>query len=205
MYRNWIRTSLTVFTLAAAGVVAACADQEAVTPLAPVATAEATQPDPLLGFVLRTVVKTLRMEGVKRHGALPRDIRVSAKIGSAGGTIRIPEAGLTVTFARGAVAKTTTISVTAKRGNAIAYEFAPHGLVFAAPVTIHQDFKNTGAGRAAAAAAVGGYYPNPASLDLVNASAEVSELRPTSFDGTRISFPIEHFSGYILTSGRAMR
>ena len=76
----------------------------------------------------------------------------------------IPGAGATLTFAPGAVSSPTVITFTAMKGKDIAYGFAPHGLVFNAPVTIVQDMRATSLKTSYDSASVvhGAYIPNGA-------------------------------------------
>ncbi|PYP79492.1 MAG: hypothetical protein DMD35_07965 [Gemmatimonadetes bacterium] len=53
-------------------------------------------------------------------------------MGPDGGTLAIVEAGVNVTLPRGALTSTTTITMTARAGSLVAYDFAPHGVVLAA-------------------------------------------------------------------------
>src|SRR4051794_37268543 len=64
---------------------------------------------------------------VQRVVPLQQDYVASTTIGAAGGTLRIPEAGLTVTFPAGAVSAPVTVRATALAGSSVAYRFEPHG------------------------------------------------------------------------------
>src|SRR4051794_36184215 len=55
-----------------------------------------------------------------------REVTASKVIDSRGGTISLPEAGLTLIVPAGAVANATAFSVTAIEGSSVAYEFEPH-------------------------------------------------------------------------------
>jgi hypothetical protein len=133
---------------------------------------------------------------LSRPTALANDLTVSKSIGILGGTLTVPGAGVTVIVPPGAVLQTTTISMTARRGQNFAYDFAPHGLVFALPLTIIQDVK--GAKNVTNPLSVTlGYYPN--SLDVTS----VTEMMPVIYDpftGKAVS-TIRHFSGYIFAGG----
>src|SRR5262249_35208534 len=87
------------------------------------------------GSAVNAVVSLVRVPVVTRSSALPPDVPVTQTIGTAGGTIAMPQADLTITFAPGAVTSNTPITVTAYAGTALAFGFGPHGLVFKAPVT----------------------------------------------------------------------
>ena len=169
----------------------------------------------LTGTLVQTVVKTvddLLYPVVQRKQALAHPIRVTHMIGVAGGSIAIPQAGLTITFARGAVLKSTPITVTADSGRAVSYEFGPHGTQFYAPVTIQQDMSlTTLADKPGAAPGIQGGYTANGLQDIVGGLlARVAELLKATTtivigrDGKAhlgtSSFIIKHFSGYILIS-----
>src|SRR5215203_3992496 len=78
------------------------------------------------------------MNVVTRDTPLAATQSASATIGISGGQISLPGVGLTVIVPAFAVTSSTTITVTAVAGNAVAYEFAPHGLQFNVPVVVRQ-------------------------------------------------------------------
>ena len=99
-----------------------------------------------------------------------------------------------------------TITVTALKGDEVAYTFQPHGLRFREPVRIEQEFRGTTAegNRSLLEGVEGAYFPSVADLDVANGVASVLEFRPTSVDvtGSKIKFTVDHFSGYLIASGR---
>ena len=131
----------------------------------------------------------------------------SAEIDASGGQIRIPSAGLTVTFPPGAVTKRTKITVHAYKGSLVAYGFEPHGLQFNVPVIVQQDLRGTMANKHSALLPLlqGDYYDGDvnhiSSKQLWTVS---SELRPGVVDLVNkvFTFTIEHFSGYLVSSGK---
>ena len=156
------------------------------------------------------VVKT-PVNVLQRTSPLAQDISVSAEIGKNGGTIEIREAGLKFVVPSNALVppsrqKTVTITVTALKGDEVAYTFQPHGLRFREPVRIEQEFKGTTAegNRSLMEGVEGAYFPSVADLDVVRGTASVLEFRPTSVDvtGSKIKFTVDHFSGYLIASGR---
>lgn len=197
----------------------------AATPAAAVVTPSASAPGAsastgLLGAILQVpgtlvqtvsqVVSDLLYPVVQRQVALAHPITVTRVIGVAGGSIAVPQAGLTITFARGALLASTPITVTADSGKAVSYEFGPHGTQFHAPVTIAQDMSlTTLADKPGSASSIqGGYTPNGLG-DIVNGLlARVAELLKATTtiivgrDGKAhlgtSSFIVKHFSGYIL-------
>lgn len=166
----------------------------------------------LLGSLTSTVTGIV-LPAVKRTSALPSDVTVVQTIGSAGGTISIPQAGVRVIFAPGAVSVPTTITATANAGSYVAYTFSPH-MTFNAPVTVAQDMSNVlTTGLLGGLASLQGGYMQDGILDLntVLGTVTVTEQLPatssmvTAPDGhtyLETRYDVRHFSGYILTGGR---
>ena len=142
------------------------------------------------------------MNGLQRTTPLAVPITVSKVIGVDGGTLAIPEAGVTVTVPRGALAATTTITMTARAGTLVAYDFAPHGITFAKPLVFSQQLRGTNATLLSAPLLRLGYYED-AGL-LTKTGALVSELLGGVVNTLSWTFTsnIRHFSGYVLTCGR---
>lgn len=146
---------------------------------------------------------------LKRPFFLPNDVSVSAEIGPQGGEINVNAAGGKIDFPPGALRERTRITMTAKAGWNVAYEFEPHGITFDKPVKIQQDLKYTLAYRAKDAKNLtAGYYSkdlNGSFLDRWKFFARVSELRHVDVDhpaNPRVAkFYIYHFSGYLMSSG----
>jgi len=172
---------------------AGCA-RDAAAPLEPTA---ATPPKPssaLFGL--------LPVRGVTRATPLATDISVSAVIGKNGGTLTIPEAGLTLVVPAGAVQSNTTFSATAIAGKMVAYEFEPHGTTFAVPLQFTQDLRKTSVvGALTAPLMDGAYFTDRDKLYDGPGIALVSELKPAVVNllKLRASFPIDHFSGYLIS------
>lgn len=225
-----MRKSLSLRSLIAglgmAALAAGCTPENLSAPKASLTTPSATasanaanspsaSPD-LLGGLLNTVTTTvskLLFPVVQRQTALPAPITVTKVIPTSGGTISIPEAGMSITFAPGALLAATPITVTADAGKAISYEFGPHGIQFHAPVTIRQDMSSTTLVNdvSAAARVAGGYTPNGLGDIIGGLLARVAEILKATTSivigadgkahlGTS-SFIIKHFSGYILICG----
>lgn len=139
---------------------------------------------------------------LQRDVALPAAITVTQVIGSGGGRVVIPAAGLRVDFPAGALAAPTPITVTALAGRNVAYEFAPHGLTFAKPVTFRQDLEPTVLTRwtAPLVQLKGGYFKSQADLLTRLLRAIVYELLPatTDLENMEVRFDIRHFSGYLV-------
>lgn len=160
----------------------------------------------LLGGVVTTATSVLNLTpvvGLKRTTPLPTSITVTQVIGSAGGTLRIPDAGVTVTVPAGALSAPTTISMTALGGSLVTYDFAPHGITFARPLEFSQNLSGTNASLLSVPSLKLGYYADDSLLN--GTGALVSELIDGSVDllGWRFNSRIPHFSGYILSCDRA--
>ena len=152
--------------------------------------------------LLGGVTSLVGMNGLQRTTPLAVPITVSKAIGADGGTLAIPEAGVTVTVPRGALAATTTITMTARAGTLVAYDFAPHGITFAKPLVFSQQLRGTNATLLSAPLLRLGYYEN-ANL-LTKTGGLVSELLGGTVNTLTWTFTstIPHFSGYIVTCGR---
>ena len=157
-----------------------------------------TAPDPLLG----TLTSLLSLDGLQRTRALPAPITVSKSIGIEGGTLAIPEAGVTVVVPRGALSRTTKITMTARAGTLVAYDFAPHGITFAKPLVFTQQLRGTNASLLSAPLLRLGYYSDPSLLGRT--SAVVTDLLGGVVNTLSWSFTskIPHFSGWVVTCGR---
>jgi hypothetical protein len=132
---------------------------------------------------------------------------VSQTIGVLGGTITIPQTGLTVSFPAGAVAAPITITITPDQ-DYVAYKMEPAGTQFLAPVTVTQSILYTELdGRQLTKPLFAAYIAD----DKVSLSGNVpvSELEPaqTIFSPLSPLIPqsyvwiIRHFSRYMLASG----
>lgn len=199
--------------LALAVTAAACAPDKVTAPAAAPSGSLLGLVGGLVGGVVNTVAGLL-LPAVHRGNALRTDVAVSQTIGPDGGTMSIPQAGMTITFAPGAVSTPTTITATANAGGYYAYTFEPHGIQFNAPVVITQDMryaKTTGL-LGGLLTVQGGYMANGISdLNQSTGNVTVAEQLPavTSYqvdsNGQLVPvtiYGIKHFSGYILTGGR---
>jgi hypothetical protein len=152
--------------------------------------------------LLGGLTSLLGVNGLQRTSPLAAPITVTKVIGSEGGTLSIPQAGVTVTVPRGALATTTTITMTARAGSLVAYDFAPHGVVFAKPLVFSQQLRGTNATLLSAPLLGLGYYEDPSLLGKTGGL--VSELLGGTVNTLSWTFTstIPHFSGYIVTCGR---
>jgi len=132
-------------------------------------------------------------------------VRVSKTIGVLGGTISIPETGLTVSFPAGAVAAPITITISAD-AEYVAYKMEPAGTQFLAPVTVTQSLASTE--RTGRPLPLFAAYIADDNLQL-SGNVPVLELEPsqTIFSPLSPLIPlshvwiIRHFSRYMLASG----
>lgn len=140
--------------------------------------------------------------GLQRSLPLSADISVSQTIGTAGGTLSIPAAGVTVVVPAGAVASPTQFTMTARAGSLIAYDFAPHGVTFAKPLEFTQALNGTNATLLNKSLLSLGYYADASQLTA--AGGLLSEVTLGVVDLLSWSFTanIKHFSGYMVGCGR---
>jgi ZU5 domain len=134
-------------------------------------------------------------------------IKVSKTIDQSGGTISIPETGLTLSFPAGAVAAPITITVTSDE-KYVAYKMEPTGTKFLKDVTATQQLNTTSIfGSPLRSQLYAAYIPD----DNVKLSGKVPvlEIEPgtTIFSVLSSLLPqahvwtIRHFSRYMLASG----
>jgi hypothetical protein len=145
---------------------------------------------------------------LERDKPIGNNVSASATIGAAGGFLFLPDADFTLIVPRGAVKGATKFTVTAVPGKMVAYEFEPHGTTFAVPLTAIQLLKGTHAkgGKLDVATLYAGYFENRTATDAASGLATIREAFGLSVDGklTLVSFPIAHFSGYLVATGRHM-
>ena len=183
--------------------VAACSGDPTSAPFSPLAAPAGAPSADLLGGLTQTVAKTLTLvEGVQRSSPLASSITVTQTIGSSGGTLSIPLAGVTVTVPSGALSSPTVITMTARAGSLLAYDFAPHGITFAKPLVFTQSLAGTNASVLNAKLLELGYYSDPSLL--TSAGGMVSELIAGTVNLVSWTFTsnIKHFSGYMVGCGR---
>lgn len=176
---------------------AGCAGADVSAPHAPAADAELLTD--LGGVVEGTVETTLTTVNVVARSplSLVASATVKKTIGSAGGVIEFPGYGLRFTVPPGALDEDVEISIRALPGGVVAYEFAPHGLQFKVPATFEQDLRfgivlpwqKLG----------GGYFKDDRQVDAQSKSAEIDESLKAYRSNGWLSFPVKHFSGYLVS------
>jgi hypothetical protein len=167
----------------------------------------------LLGGLLGTVTGTVgaltntlgltNANGVLRTKPLAKAITVKKTIGRQGGSLSIKEAGVTVIVPSGALDRDTEITMTARAGYLLAYDFEPHGVTFKVPLVFNQSLNNTNVGLLSPLALKLGYYENPSLLGKTTALVSEVLQGVTSILTRTFTAPIKHFSGYIVICGRA--
>ncbi len=161
----------------------------------------------LLGGLLGTVTtltNTLGLtnaNGVLRTTPLEESITVRKTIGRMGGGLSIPEAGVTVLVPYGALDDDTEITMTARAGYLLAYDFEPHGVTFRKPLVFNQSLKGTNVGLLSPLSLQLGYYSDPSLLGKTTALVSEVIQGVTSILTRTFIAPIKHFSGYIVLMG----
>lgn len=151
---------------------------------------------------------------LERNKPLDADAVASATIGPNGGAIRLSDAGFTLIVPRGAVASPTNFTVAAVPGSLVAYEFEPHGMTFAVPLVAVQDLRGTSShGNSVSPLTLfAGYFRNAGEIDNAGSRATIHEAADVDSHGNSngdsqggegkkgksVTFPIFHFSGYLV-------
>jgi hypothetical protein len=160
----------------------------------------------LLGGLLGTVTGVLHLtttDAVQRTTPLAAPITVTKEIGYFGGTLSIPEAGVTVIVPRGALMRTTTITMTARAGSLLAYDFSPTGTTFYKPLVFNQSLKGTNVTLLQVPLLRLGYYSDPGLLGELTATVADLLGGVTDLLSWTFTAPIKHFSGYVVMCGRS--
>ena len=179
--------------LVGAFLIASCAAPDLVDPTAPVTTV--------------TDVAGFQFQAVTWNTPLEAPLTVSQTIDPSGGTITIPQTGLTIEFPAGSVTSSVTITVTPD-DKYVAYTMEPAGTQFLKDVRVTQLLNTTSV---FGVPLISGLYAAYVADDGVNLSGvlPVLELEPSSTIFSLLSpllpqaevWTIRHFSRYILASG----
>jgi len=179
--------------LVGAFLIASCAAPDLVDPTAPVTTV--------------TDVAGFQLQAVTWNTPLEAPLTVSETIDPSGGTITIPQTGLTIEFPAGSVTSSVTITVTPDH-KYVAYKMEPAGTQFLKDVRVTQLLNTTSV---FGVPLISGLYAAYVADDGVNLSGvlPVLELEPSSTIFSLLSpllpqaevWTIRHFSRYILASG----
>ena len=190
---------ISALAVVALALFAACSAE----PTSPPAPGASAPTHVLLGGVTSAVNNLLTsLPSVQRNVPLASSITVTRTIGVAGGTLSIPQAGVTVTVPAGALSASTVVTMTARAGSLIAYDFTPHGITFAKPLVFTQSLSGTNATVLNAPLLTLGYYTDPSLLTALEGL--VSELIGGNVYMLSWNFTanIKHFSGYMVGIGR---
>ena len=161
----------------------------------------------LLGGLLESTVSSVGsvlVAPLDRTTPLAEPISWSFTVGANGATSTNAASGLTIAVPRGALSSTVTITVTALPGSAVAYRFEPHGLTFSRGVILTQNLAGTSAGVLSGLLLQGAHFPGDAP-EITNGLALVTETVNAHVNllSNTVSFPIQHFSGWIVATGRS--
>jgi hypothetical protein len=134
-------------------------------------------------------------------------VKVSRTIDKAGGTISIPETGLTVSFPAGALESPLTITITAD-DKYVAYKMEPSGTRFLKDVVVTQQLNATQIFGSPLRSQIFAAYIADDNLKL-SGKVPVLEIEPSTTIFSTISallpqaqvWTIRHFSRYMLASG----
>jgi hypothetical protein len=134
-------------------------------------------------------------------------VKVSKSIGKNGGTISIPETGLTVSFPAGAVTQPITITITAD-DKYVAYKMEPSGTRFLKDVTVTQLLNATNLFGLPLRSQLYAAYIADDNVKL-SGKVPVIEIEPSTTIFSTLSpllpqaqvWIIRHFSRYMLASG----
>ena len=156
--------------------------------------------------VLEIVDPAVNADALHRNKPLRTWEWAAVTIGPEGGELTIPAAGLKVRVPEGAVSEPIQFTAIAVPGDIVAYVFGPHGTTFAKPLTVKQSLRETALLRARSMprSLEAGYFAAWRQIDLRNDQVLVNEFLPVTLDvhGAVITFEVEHFSGYMLSTGR---
>jgi hypothetical protein len=205
MFTNLRRASVLALGLVVA---TACSSEHATAPAARPSAQSAALPQPgaqsadLLGTVGSVLGGLQLVTGLQRTKPLVAPITVTKTVGLYGGVLVIPQAGVSVVIPYGALTQPTTITMTARAGSLVAYDFAPHGITFAKPLVFTQSLSGTNATILSVPFLKLAYYTDPSLLGSLTGTVTeliggVSSLLTWTF-----SAPIKHFSGYMVSCGR---
>jgi hypothetical protein len=160
----------------------------------------------LIGGTVGTLTNTLGLtsaNGILRKTPLAYPITIRQTIGRSGGVLSIPAAGVTVIVPAGALNSDTQITMTARAGYLLAYDFEPHGVTFNVPLVFNQNLSNTNVGLLSPLGLSLGYYSDPSLLGKTTALVSEVITGLTSILTRTFTAPIKHFSGYIIICGRS--
>ena len=175
--------------------VGAACGKDAVAPVQPTPEANAG----LISGVTGLVGKLLQVDVLQRKTSAPSGIVARKVIGKAGGIIEIPQTGFRFVVPPNALDANVEITVSAVAGKAVAYEFAPHGLKFKTPAVFQQNLSYTNALLGLNLGLKGAYFKDVQQINVKSGTALIDELIKALSIGGWITFPVDHFSGYLVS------
>ncbi|HEY4305367.1 MAG TPA: hypothetical protein VGM82_12905 [Gemmatimonadaceae bacterium] len=148
-------------------------------------------------------------QSLLRTTPLANEIVVTKVIPQNGGVIDVPGADFRLEVPKGAFrGPSMTFTVHAIAGSAVAYDFEPHGSEFLVPLRYVQRLGSTNWGHLPPMPpgfnpdVNGAYFPAAGMVDPATGIAVVTEMFQITYSPGEISFPIRHFSGYLISTGR---
>ncbi|HEY0931192.1 MAG TPA: hypothetical protein VGE27_14825 [Gemmatimonas sp.] len=181
----------------------ACAVDAPSAPVAP----ETQASNGLLGSTLGLVNGLLsNVTALLRITPLSAPITRSVTVNNAtGGVLLVPETGLEVIIPAGALPTSQmTITVKALAGRAVAYDFEPHGTQFVKPLQFRQSLGLTLYTLLPIKPVLaGGYFANANQVNTATGRSTLNEVINASVVGGTVRFNIQHFSGYMVSTGRS--
>ena len=208
---SFARRTASALFLALAAVGAACTDASA--PNTKSADSQLESAIASARGLASTMPEAYIAQGLLRTAPLRNSVTVTKVIPNGGGSVDVPGTDFKLIVPKGAFnGPSMTFSVTAFAGNTVAYDFEPHGATFLKALTFQQQLSHTNLkGFKPAPGFVpdfdGAYFPSSAMVDKNTGIAVVTELLstgvPPTWTGSEITFPIWHFSGYMISTGRS--
>ena len=196
---NRLRLLLAVSLVLGGLIITSCSDSGLPGPTGPIAAASDHGSD--------GGSSSLQLKALWWKDTYDRQISVSKTIDASGGTISIPQTGLTVSFPQGALQSALKITITADK-DYVAYKFDPAGTQFLKDVTVTQLLDNTTVFGEPLRNQLYAAYIADDNLKL-SGTLPVLEIEPstTIFSALNPLLPqaqvwvIRHFSRYMLASG----
>jgi len=196
---NRLRLLLAVTLVLGGLIITSCSDSGLPGPTGPIAAASDHGSD--------GGSSSLQLKALWWKDTYDRQISVSKTIDASGGTISLPQTGLTVSFPRGALQSALKITITADK-DYVAYKFDPAGTQFLKDVTVTQLLDNTTVFGEPLRNQLYAAYIADDNLKL-SGTLPVLEIEPstTIFSAVNPLLPqaqvwvIRHFSRYMLASG----
>jgi hypothetical protein len=141
--------------------------------------------------------------GLKRLEPLADTVSATFTVTRDGGTFVLPGTGLEIRVQKNTVKSDFELTVKALPGEAVAYEFGPHGTQFKKSLIMSQDLAGTDYASNPGAALDAGYFASLDDLDAKKGTALVKEALQNSIDETtgKFYFAVNHFSGYMVAWG----